>query len=149
MFSETQYFRQRWLWVLIIGLFLIPSVLSFLDGNYGDVAVLGTIFVMIAGVLYFVVRLEVRVEDEGVRYRFFPAHLSERTIEFDEIDRFSAGDYSPLREFGGWGMRWRPGRIAFSVSGDKCARFEREGKVDIVLGTQKPKEFEEAVRERL
>ena len=149
VFSETQYFRQRWLWGLIGIVFLLSVYFPVSEGRYTELAVTVAIFAFLGSLLYFAVRLETRVDDKGIHYRFFPAHLEERTVTFDEIQNFTAGKYSPLREFGGWGMRWRPGRIAFTVSGDRCARFERDGEIDIVIGTRKPEEFREAVRDRL
>ncbi|SEH67110.1 hypothetical protein SAMN05192561_12715 [Halopenitus malekzadehii] len=71
----------------------------------------------------------------------WPLHRSFRQISWSEIERYEAKRYSPLREFGGWGIRWTPGEIAYNVSGDQGMWIERTNGRAVLVGTQHPEEF--------
>ena len=72
-----------------------------------------------------------------------------REILFNDIEAVESEEYSPIKEFGGWGWRWLPFRdkMAYSVEGNKCVRLTMENGTEIVIGSQKPDELEEAISE--
>lgn len=141
-FRETQQFRQWWLWVFLLGA-LGASLLTVPTG-VGLLAAL-----VMAGVVAFfaVARLETEVRDDGVFVRFYPVHRSFRRIRFEELTDYEAVTYAPIREYGGWGVRWRLGGAgtAYSVGGDRGIRFERRGEAPLLIGTRRPREFVAAV----
>ena len=147
-FHEIQKFRQKWLWTLILSPFTISLGLFYTQNNLQSIPVILAAFLGTAIFLYSV-KLSVRVEEDGIHIRLFPLHLSDRVIGFDEIESFNAEDYRPIREFGGWGLRWRPGKIAYSTSGSKGVRIERNGQKDVMIGSRKPEELAESIREKL
>jgi hypothetical protein len=96
-------------------------------------------------------QLKTRVEEDSVSVKFFPFHLSPRKFHFDEIEDFQAEEYSPIGEFGGWGVRWHPfaGKIAYNVSGNEGVRLVLEDEREVMVGSQKPGELEEAIKEEM
>lgn len=59
----------------------------------------------------------VRRETTGSGYRYLPIHLSWRVVPLNEIRTVESTGHRPIREFGGWGIRFgRRGR-ACTVSG--------------------------------
>jgi hypothetical protein len=148
-FEEVQRFRQKWIVGLLLGTALL--VLYALRASQGVVAFSAQLLVLGVIALVFASRLETRVEDDAVSVRFFPFHLSPRRFEFDAIESFHAEDYSPIGEFGGWGVRWRPfaGKIAYNVSGSEGVRLELENGKEVMIGSQKPEELEEAIGEEI
>lgn len=147
-FHEVQRFRQKWLWTLVLSPFVISLGLFYTQNNLQSISVIIAAFLG-AVIFLYSVKLTVRVEDDGIHIKLFPLHLKDRVISFDEIESFNSEDYRPIREFGGWGLRWRPGKIAYSTSGSKGVRIEREGDKDVMIGNGKPEEFAEAIREKL
>lgn len=145
-FNEVQQFRQTWIWALIT----VPAVLVFIllgaIQAYVALTAMGVILASVAALIYLA-RLEVTVDDEAIHVKFFPFHLSIRDISYDEIEEFRSETYSPIMEFGGWGIRWRPGKMAYNVSGDKGVRITRENGREIMIGSQRPDELEEAIEE--
>lgn len=137
-FSETQRFRQRWLWAVLLGAF--GASLLTVPTGVGLVVAL-----VMAGVVAFfaVARLETEVRESGVFVRFYPVHRSFRRIRFDELTDYEAVTYAPVREYGGWGIRWRLGGSgkAYSVGGDRGVRFERRDDPPLLIGTRRPREF--------
>lgn len=148
LFEETQRFRQKWVWAALIGAGIASVYFPVSTARYIEAAAVSAVFLTVYAIFYLF-RLETRVDSSGVHYRFYPFQIAERTIDFDEIEEMEVGEYAPLREFGGWGIRWRPGRIAFTVSGKKCVRLDVGDGRQIVLGTRRPEEMEKEVEKHL
>ena len=139
-FEEVQRFRQKWLWSILITAIGASVYLSFIQEGISSM-----VFVLLISLpvllLIYGAKLETLIEDGRLSYRFFPFHLKYREVNLEEAD-LAVESYSPIREFGGWGLRWRPGKLAFSVSGKNCIRIERENSRELVIGTQKLEEAE-------
>lgn len=148
-FEEVQRFRQRWLVALLVGTALL--VLYPLGNFMGPISVLVQVLVLGAIALVLGSRLETRVEGDAVSVKFFPFHLSPRRFDFKEIKEFSAEEYSPVKEFGGWGLRWRPfaGKVAYNVSGDQGVRLEMSDGREVMIGSKRPEELEKAIGEEI
>lgn len=140
-YREVQRFRQPWLWALLGAVALLMVVL-------GPVAWLGLGVVGAVAVFIFALRLETEVRTDGVYVRLWPVHRSFRRIPWAELERYEARQYSPLREFGGWGIRWAPGKIAYNVSGNQGVWLERTNDRSILVGSQRPEAFVRAMRQQ-
>ena len=156
-FSETQYFRQKWLWAIIIffpAFSLYGIYEQIIMGNpIGDKPISddGLIwFSFLIGIglplLFYNIRLKTRVSQKGLHYQFFPVHLKERTIDFIDIESFKARKYSPLKEFGGWGIRFGFEGKAYNVSGDEGLQLVLKNERKVLFGSQKAKELEKAMK---
>ena len=156
-FSEIQYFRQKWLWAIII-FFPVFSIYGIyeqiiMENPIGEKPISdnGLIwFTILIGVglplLFYNIRLKTRVSEEGLHYQFFPIHLKERTISFGDIESFKARKYSPLKEFGGWGIRFGFEGKAYNVSGEEGLELVLKNKRKVLFGSQKAKELEKAMK---
>ncbi|MFP4229986.1 MAG: hypothetical protein ACLFRK_02495 [Candidatus Nanohaloarchaea archaeon] len=142
-FSETQRFRQKWLWTLLVAMVFGSTYYSYISEGFSSALLVLSISVPVV-LLVYAARLETRIENGKLCYRFFPFHLKEREVGLEDSEA-SVEEYSPLKEFGGWGLRWRPGKFAFSTSGRQAIRIERSGSRDLVIGTQKPEEAEKSL----
>jgi hypothetical protein len=140
LFREVQQFRQPWIWALLGGVALVMLVLGPLA--WGGLVVIGAV----AGLLYSL-RLETEVRSDGIYVKMWPLHRSARRIAWADIERCEATEYSPLREFGGWGIRWAPGRMAYNVRGKQGVWIERTNGRDVLIGSQRPEAFLGAVEE--
>ncbi|SEO88085.1 hypothetical protein SAMN04487948_106141 [Halogranum amylolyticum] len=136
-FREVQRFRQPWLWALLA----VVAVVSVVSG--GPVAV-----VVAVGVGGFVwsLRLETEVRDDGLYLRFVLFHRSFRRVPWSEMGSFEAVTYRPLGEYGGWGIRWRPEKLAYNVSGSRGVRIERPDDRELLVGSQRPDDLARAMR---
>ncbi len=78
---------------------------------------------------FFVGRLHVVVTESSVRLRWGETGLLAKEIPFDTIEDVEAVTYHPIREFGGWGIRWGgQGKRAWTTGGDRAVRFRlRDG----------------------
>lgn len=139
-FQEVQRFRQPWIWALLGGIALLMLVLG--PVTWGGLAIV----VVIAGLVYSL-RLQTEVRADGVYLKMWPLHRSFRHIAWSEIERYEARQYGPIREFGGWGIRWAPGKLAYNVSGDRGVWIERTDGSAVLVGSQHVEAFVRAIDE--
>lgn len=148
LFEETQKFRQLWLWSLLaITSVTSVSYLAYIE-EFTAMLTLVPVFGLMV-ILFDFARLKTEVTEDRITIKFFPFHLSEREIKFDDIESFEAETYSPIAEFGGWGVRWIPFRskIAYNVSGNKGVRITKKNGKEVVIGSQRSEELEKAIAE--
>jgi hypothetical protein len=165
-FREVQQFRQRWIWYLLIPVSLL-IIIPFVHGMYKqliigqqwgtkplpDTALLivALLFILLGvGILYifYVLRLETEVRSDGLYVRFYP--LTSKTINFAEIVSCEARTYRPIKEYGGWGIRygWKGGK-AYNVSGNRGVQLEFQNGKKLLIGSQRPEEFAQSIKERM
>lgn len=153
LFSEKQRFSQWWIWLLLIAanvLFLVGVYLQVALGRpFGDkpmsnlwLLIIGGSFVVFT-ILFASIRLETQIREDGIYVRFFPFHLRFRYFSPDELERFYVRTYSPLTEYGGWGMRisLTGAGKAYNISGRKGLQLEFKNGKRLLIGTQKAEEL--------
>jgi len=113
----------------------------------GPVSWLGLVVVGAVAAFLYSLRLETEVRTDGVYLKMWPLHLSARRISWSEIDQYELRTYRPLREFGGWGIRWAPGKLAYNVGGNQGVWIQRTNERSILIGSQRVEEFVTAIDE--
>ena len=157
IFREVQRFRQWWLWLVVA-----MAALSIWFATYRRFAlgerigmkptpdsILLVIWVLIGiglPVLFYNARLVTEVRSDGLYLRFFPFHWSFLRFPVDSIKHSEARTYSPLGEYGGWGIRYGWNGKAYNVSGNQGVQLEFNNGKRILIGTQHPLDFMSALR---
>jgi hypothetical protein len=164
IFKEIQKFRQPWLWIILIitgvivtGVFAYGFYIQIIEGHeFGNNPMSNNalIIVFISTVIFFILifslfglaKLTTAIDKNGIEYRFFPFHFNTHRINWDIIERFEVVKYSPLWEYGGWGIRYGFKGKAYNVSGNKgLILFLKNGK-SILFGTQRDIELAEFLK---
>lgn len=150
-FREEQRFRQPWMWAVgalnsAVCLWILYRIWS--RGGLAQEP-LGTAmasFIALGGpTMFWWARLLTVVEDNRLRVSFRP-FLVRRKLPTAEIVSFGATEYSPILEYGGWGVRWRPGKgKAYNVSGNRGVRITLSDGEELLVGSQRPKQLETAI----
>ena len=159
LFREHQYFRQVWLWALIIGVngLIIFGVVNqvFFGQTFGDnpassiELILVTSGTLLLTVLFAFVRLDTAIQKDGVYYRFFPFQWHYKKISWGRISKSLVRQYNPITEYGGWGFRiglFGKGR-AFTVSGNKGLQLIYDNGKKLLLGTKRPEEIVQVLKQ--
>jgi hypothetical protein len=147
-FSEKQKFRQWWLWVILIGVLLVPVVLTLINkpaqADLFTEIMIGLIAPAVIVLLFVIMELRTQVNEQGIFYRFFPIHFQVLIINWDEVKKAYIRKYSPLGDFGGWGIRLGLGGKgkAYNVDGNMGLQIELKTGKKILIGTQKPEEMQ-------
>lgn len=94
----------------------------------------------IPGAIYFFLgQLRARVLDEGIEIVWGFAEVVRKFIPFSTIEGVEVVTYSPLGDFGGWGIRGGRGRkVAWTVQGNRALRLDLSGGTRFFLGSQRP-----------
>ncbi|MGI9650216.1 hypothetical protein [Chryseobacterium sp. RLHN22] len=150
-FYEKQSFRQWWLWLILI--FVLGfTIYNFVDNNesfstgemIASFAVTAIIFI-----LFFIIKLETKIDELGVRVRLFPFHLQFKYFPWKTIRKAYIREYSPIGEYGGWGLRlglFGKGK-AYNVSGNMGLQLVFNDNKKLLIGTQKSQEMRKFLAE--
>ena len=90
-------------------------------------------------IVWAMIRLIVEVRDDYLLIRYYP--FTTRKVSFVDIKRAEARTYSPLREYGGWGVRGWGKKMAYNVSGNKGVEVELQDGQTIMIGSQRSEEL--------
>lgn len=145
LFKERQKFNQWWFWLIIIavngfaGFMTINELISYPTNLGLWFGVFVIVFVTIS--LFFFV-LETRINEKGIEVRFFPLHFSFITISWNQLEKIEVRQYKPIREFGGWGIRYGFSGKAYNVSGNIGIQLVFKDGHKLLIGTNKKDEVE-------
>jgi hypothetical protein len=161
-FREVQGFRQWWLWALMlltaigtIGVFGYGIYVQIIEGTpWGDNpmsdtglivagAITTVLTVGIAG-LILSARLITEVRSDGIYVRFFPIRW--KAIPYEEIASYQTKTYHPIRDYGGWGIRWGREGKAYIAGGNEGVQLLLNDGKKVLLGSRRMEELEAAIR---
>lgn len=165
IFKEEQRFTQLW---IIIPFLIIVLFLTFIIGygmhrqlvqgtpfgnrpiSNGTLIIVGVLMIILIWGIFFLfidMRLTVSVCENSLVVHFRP--IFQKIIDYQQIQSCEAIQYKPIVEFGGWGIRFRKGIIAYTVSGNKVVKlYLKDGKT-ILIGSHQPEELAAQIINRL
>lgn len=146
LFRETQRFTQWWIWLLV----LVPVALLWV-GYFNEapdkkpqlwvIALINMLVILFPLIL----KLETRITEEGIDFRFFPFHIKFRHYGWEDISEKYVRTYSPIGEYGGWGVRGFGQNKAFNVSGNQGLQLIFKDGKRRLLGTRQPNKLQEVL----
>ncbi|KON26466.1 hypothetical protein AC481_07150 [miscellaneous Crenarchaeota group archaeon SMTZ-80] len=156
IFHEVQQFSQVWLWLLILfitGIFwygIIQQIIYHMPlGRNPAPDLILLIFWLFFGIFFplffYSIKLVTEVRGDGLYIRFFPFHFSFRRILLKDIKRHEVRTYSPIREHGGWGIRYGLKGKAYNVCGNRGVQLEFVNGKRLLIGSQRSEEFVNAL----
>lgn len=159
LYREVQRARMWWAWLAMILLPLLAwwaFVQQVLRGEpWGDdpapdlaVWVLFVVFGLGFPALFlFGLRLVTEVTARELRVRLVPFNFGWVRFPVDEIERFEARQYRPIREYLGWGIRWGPSGRAYNLNGDRGVQLILNSGRRVLIGSERAEELEAAIGE--
>lgn len=157
IFSEKQRFTQWWLWLILLavnGVIIFDIVWQVLLGHQsGEKPVGNTELLILGGVtlgvtlLLFLCNLQTQITSEGIYVRFVPLHFKFRHYSWDQLSSFHVRHYSPLAEYGGWGLRYSISGYgkAYNISGKEGLQLEFTNGKKLLIGTKKAEELKDVL----
>jgi hypothetical protein len=97
-------------------------------------------------VLLWTNRLTTEVRTDGILVRYFPFHRRWRQFPAQELSECYARRYRPIREYGGWGIRYGWHGRAYNVSGNEGVQLVFKDGKRLLIGSKRPGELETAIR---
>lgn len=156
LFREVQRFNFKIIWGIII---LVSGIMiyTFIDQVAGsfhnnpapDIVVL--IFTPIISVgfplFFYFLRMETTVTAAEIKINYIP--LSAVIYSIEEIEKISAREYSPLNEFGGWGIKSGFKIKCYTMSGKEGVEIKLKSGQRILIGTRYKDELYGAIYKQL
>lgn len=146
--------RSGWSWWVhpLIGLTFLAAVFSLVElarGNVGgwegampvwEAALLLLLGFGLPGSIYALMgQLRTRITSEGIEIRWGFLEVIRKNILFAEVEGVEAITYSPLGEFGGWGIRIGGNKKkAWTVRGNRAVLLRLKDGTHFYLGSDRP-----------
>ena len=150
-FIEIQQFRQGWLLALV----LVPciSALTYLgftvfrnwpmSGTNMLIYGVSILALVLIPMFMLSIKMVTEVKNDAIHIRFFP--FKKEAIPFSEIAKCDAIQYSPIKEYGGWGIRYGTKGMAYNVSGDHGVQLELTNGKRLLIGSQQSEELAKTI----
>lgn len=157
LFMERQRFDQWWLWLVLLSLdctFIYILIEQNTGGKpLGDKPMTIAESLITIGItvfftlMIFCCQLETQIKHDGIYVRFFPFHSSPLHYGWKDINKAFLRQYSPLAEYGGWGLRSGPAKNgrAFNISGNQGLQLQLTDDRKLLIGTKRPGDLAEVL----
>jgi hypothetical protein len=145
LFEERQRFVNRVVAFVLLGLLLLATLFAWQDVRAhvpGGPQLTMFLPPALVAILLFL-ELHVTVGDAGVRIRMLP--FANRTIAPAQIARWEARTYRPIREYGGWGLRFGSRGRAYNVSGERGVELTLDNGKRVLIGSQRSDDLAAAI----
>jgi hypothetical protein len=60
---------------------------------------------------------------------------------WEQVKRAYIRQYNPIKEYGGWGLKWSSTNAAYNIMGNVGLQLVLQNGKKILIGTQKPEEL--------
>ena len=150
IFEESQRFNQWWIYLIPVGIMLFSAYVTYEQlwmgrpvGNNpldnGDLWIMWLFTLPILG-LVAIVRLDTSIDHKGIHVHLRP--FTSTSYSWDQIEQAYVRTYKPLREFGGYGLRFSRSGKAYNIKGNEGIQLVLKNGKQVLIGTQKRNELE-------
>jgi hypothetical protein len=153
--EEQRFSNVTWIWVAMVLLLLAAPTLTLVSDSVSQKdmtsVLLSTAFAFIPMVVILLfAKLQIKIDVEGIHYKFFPSVLKWRIIPKNSIESFEVSPKKNLWEKLECGYGYRHNRfkktISMNVTGKKFARIKLTDGRRLKIGTINPESMERALR---
>ncbi|WP_206735984.1 phosphoethanolamine transferase domain-containing protein [Aequorivita sp. KMM 9714] len=149
VFKEEQKFTQWWLWLILIGIGVLPIIGIYkqliIEEKFGDSPmsdlelIIFSIFIFGLIALFWFMRLKTNIDQNEIRMRFFP--LVKKQVKWKDVKSVEVVNYGFV---GGWGIRLgtKYGTV-YNTKGNRGLAIELLNGKKLLIGTQKETELKE------
>lgn len=139
-YEETQYFRKNGFIMIIymVDLLFIGIVCKmFMDGvsKAEWIPMLFAVTLLAAATLIMTqLRLITNIDTNEIKVRFLP-FPKQWKYSWTEVKSYSVKKYDPIKDYGGWGLRWAGKKRAFNVYGSEGLELIFNDDRTLMIGT--------------
>lgn len=153
-FIETQRLTQVWLWsilISILGILLFGAYFQIIEkkefgNNPVSNSVLITIIILYFLLVFFIykIKLITYIDQNSIKIKFSPFSCL-KEYQWNQISKVSIKEYSPISDFGGYGIRYSSSTKAYIMGGRVGLYIELKSGEKILVGTQDEKKLQEVI----
>jgi hypothetical protein len=155
IFHEEQRFRQARLWAILLSsaVFAVLILAYALPQKTGTADVLAILFVSLLEIVllafFWSVAMITELRADGIYVQARPIARLRRRIGYEEIKSCAPRTYSPIGEYGGWGIRFSRNGKAYNISGNRGVQLELNSGEKLLIGSQKADELAAKIQSRM
>jgi hypothetical protein len=143
-FQEKQRFNQWIIWLLVLSIASL-SIYRFFESNGGMEFLVPFIIIGLVILLFLSLQLRTKIDEVGIHVQMFPIHLKPVLYNWEKLKSVEVVEYSPIKEYGGWGVRISGNGKAFNVKGNKGIKLQTINGKTRMIGTQKMEEAKTSI----
>lgn len=164
-FFEKQYLKRGWMFkagmiVVIMGVILLAFGLfmqlyfgkpfgskSLSDTQLIIFTILMLCIIIPIPIMMYKSSLITKINKSGISLRYPPFQNRYLIFPFSEISSCEVRQYNPMKEYGGWGVRYnfKTKEKAYNVCGNMGIQLYLKNGKKVLIGTQKPDEAKAAL----
>jgi len=138
-----------WIQLVFWGTMIVSMVAVATSPGMDPTARMGTL-VLLAALLavaqWTVAGLTVRLYRDHMEMCLGTARIIKKRVRYEDIEDIESVKYHPLREFGGWGVRFSGKKRAWTARGDQAVVLHLADGIHLYVGSDKPQRLEERIR---
>lgn len=147
MYEEKQTFKwsQPLFWGITL-MTLLPLLIFYKkeDGLLA-LAIVGVVL-LLTGLLFFSMKQTIRIDEEGVHFKQRPLINNFKSYPWSTIQNWELLKISPIKDFGGWGIRYTGSKTGYIMEGDFGLELIIGKKKKIVLSVKNRAEVERMMK---
>jgi len=151
IFNEVQWLHPIFYLIIILvsAAIWIISILQIIFkipiGNHPASDNFLIIFFIIFGIIFPLIFLNIKlitvIRNDGIYIKFIPFHIKWQFFPFEKIEGAELIKYNPLKDYGGWGIRYGKKGKAYNAKGNLGIFLKFKDGKNLLIGTQKGEEF--------
>ncbi|WP_316805151.1 DUF6141 family protein [Pedobacter nototheniae] len=146
LFSESQKMGNYSLLILlgaviILFIFLLIKGFKTKSRTYLIATSFGLIVAAATILLTLNLQLYTEIRKDGIYVKLFPLNLKFKHYGWPAISKSYVRTYSPIAEYGGWGLKGSKHNAAINVSGNVGLQLVFKNEDKLLIGTNQPKEL--------
>lgn len=141
-YFEKSGFRSWIIWLLAtipVSIFLYARIYHPTEMESFDW--IGLVIPGCVGLLLYVIKLKVHINEDGISYQFPPFHNKPNLLSWGKIESIEFMKIKPLKEFGGWGLRYGKLGTAYTTRGRHILHIKMQSGKQINLSITQPDDF--------
>lgn len=91
-------------------------------------------------------RLDVELRSSHLLVAFGPLRLCRKRVPYRDVSEVSPETYRPILDFGGWGIRFRGQKTAWTIRGNRAARIRLRSGRELWVGSRFPQRLADRIR---
>lgn len=149
-YSAKQGYSRYINWLLVIaslGYIYWMAVRPLFNGGINITAyilqVVTALFPLGVTIFFLLSRLSLEIDEAGISYKYWPVHRKGlKYIPWDNVKYIYARKVKPVKEYGGWGIRYTQKRgAAYILSGNYGLQIHLKTGEAILIGVKDPKKL--------
>lgn len=154
-FTETQKFNKWWMYLLFSIPFIIVNIsfilvqCNIIEPKGGEKSPPEVIVILMFCLLFLIwgvtTSLKTIIDETGISTHFKGIPFCNKKFTWNEIQSIKVIEYSPLMDYGGWGVRMGFNGRCYNVSGKIGIKLTRTNGKPFLIGTQQKDEAEKII----